>query len=464
MRRSICVITLLLVMSSSAFGALRVKMTEGQFIEYCAEASASEVRAQLELLGDSEMSLAPLIHAATFNPDAGVIDVLVEAFGKAAVNLTADSSRKTALMYAAEKNTPEVIAALMRNGAKIDLKDSAGKTALDYARENPNLLGHREILALLGDSQPEPEPIPAEPEPTEQVSEDVRAHDSQIVEHYVRPSENDTPEPEPTPVSVEPEPLPEPAPVEPEPLPTEPEPLPEPAPAPVEPEPQPVEPQPEPAPVIPEPQPAPTPEPVITAQKITDSEFLRLCAGADADFIRNAITNRSANVNAHDYYDVTALMFAAEKNSDPNVIEALISAGADPQARDKDGKTALMYAAKSNPSPEIITALTNGGSYVNARDNNRMTALMHAARSNNAGVVKALIDSGAEELADKRGWTALFWAARYTTDPSVVGVLLDAGADPLARAHDMAIPLDHANKNSRLVNTKEFIRLEEESR
>ena len=436
MRRSICVITLLLVMSSSAFGALRVKMTEGQFIEYCAEASASEVRAQLELLGDSEMSLAPLIHAATFNPDAGVIDVLVEAFGKAAVNLTADSSRKTALMYAAEKNTPEVVAALVRNGAKIDLKDSAGKTALDYARENPNLLGHREILALLGDSQPEPEPAPIEPEPTEPVSEDVRAHDSQIVEHYVRPRENDTPEPQP-------------APVEPEPLPTEPEPAP-------------VVPEPQPAPVIPEP--IPTPEPLITAPKITDSEFLRLCAGADADFIRNAVNNRAANVNAHDYYDVTALMFAAEKNSDPKVIEALINAGADPHARDKDGKTALMYAAKSNPSPEIITALTNGASYVNARDNNRMTALMHASRSNNARVVKALIDSGAEELADKRGWTALFWAARYTTDPAVVGVLLDAGADPLARAHDMAIPLDHANKNSRLVNTKEFIRLEEESR
>ena len=436
MRRSICVITLLLVMSSSAFGALRVKMTEGQFIEYCAEASASEVRAQLELLGDSEMSLAPLIHAATFNPDAGVIDVLVEAFGKAAVNLTADSSRKTALMYAAEKNTPEVVAALVRNGAKIDLKDSAGKTALDYARENPNLLGHREILALLGDSQPEPEPAPIEPEPTEPVSEDVRAHDSQIVEHYVRPRENDTPEPQP-------------APVEPEPLPTEPEPAP-------------VVPEPQPAPVIPEP--IPTPEPLIAAPKITDSEFLRLCAGADADFIRNAVNNRAANVNAHDYYDVTALMFAAEKNSDPKVIEALINAGADPHARDKDGKTALMYAAKSNPSPEIITALTNGASYVNARDNNRMTALMHASRSNNARVVKALIDSGAEELADKRGWTALFWAARYTTDPAVVGVLLDAGADPLARAHDMAIPLDHANKNSRLVNTKEFIRLEEESR
>ena len=89
---------------------------------------------------------------------------------------------------------------------------------------------------------------------------------------------------------------------------------------------------------------------------------------------------------------------------------------------------------------------------------------MYAARTNNAGVVKAIIDAGAEELADKRGWTALFWAARYTSDPKVIDVLLDAGADPLARAHDMAIPFDHAQKNQKIINTKEYLRLEEESR
>ena len=88
----------------------------------------------------------------------------------------------------------------------------------------------------------------------------------------------------------------------------------------------------------------------------------------------------------------------------------------------------------------------------------------HAARTNNAEVVKALIDAGAEDLADKRGWTALFWAARYTKDPKVIDVLLDSGADPLARAHDMAIPFDHAQRNENIINTKEYLRLEEESR
>ena len=202
----------------------------------------------------------------------------------------------------------------------------------------------------------------------------------------------------------------------------------------------------------------------VYVSKITPEEFMRMCAGADSALVLNAVNNRHAEVNAKDYYDVTSLMYAAEKNPDAEVISILISAGADPNAKDKDGKTALMYAAKSNPVPEIITALASGGAKMNTRDANRMTALMYAARNNNAHVVKALIDAGAEELADKRGWTPLFWAARYTSFPEVIGVLLDAGHDPLVRAHDMAMPIDHANKNPRLINTREFLRLEEESR
>ena len=202
----------------------------------------------------------------------------------------------------------------------------------------------------------------------------------------------------------------------------------------------------------------------LPVSQITPDEFRRMCAGASNEMILNAIKNRNADVNAKDYYDVTPLMFAAEKNSDAEVINVLIASGAKPDAKDKDGKTALMYAAKSNPSSNIIIALASGGANFNARDNNKMTALMYAARNNNAEVVKAIIDGGAEELADKRGWTPLFWAARYTNYPEVIGILLDAAHDPQARAHDMSSPIDHANKNPKLMNTKDFLRLEEESR
>ena len=195
----------------------------------------------------------------------------------------------------------------------------------------------------------------------------------------------------------------------------------------------------------------------LPVSQITPDEFRRMCAGASNEMILNAIKNRNADVNAKDYYDVTPLMFAAEKNSDAEVITILIASGAKPDAKDKDGKTALMYAAKSNPSSNIISALASGGANFNARDNNKTYA-------DNAEVVKAIIDGGAEELADKRGWTPLFWAARYTNYPEVIGILLDAAHDPQARAHDMSSPIDHANKNPKLMNTKDFLRLEEESR
>ena len=51
-------------------------------------------------------------------------------------------------------------------------------------------------------------------------------------------------------------------------------------------------------------------------------------------------------------------------------------------------------------------------------------------------------------------------AVRSTADM----ILLDAGADPLARDHDMVIPFEHAQKNQKIINTREYLRLEAESR
>ena len=198
--------------------------------------------------------------------------------------------------------------------------------------------------------------------------------------------------------------------------------------------------------------------------QVTPKEFLVMCREASSELILNAIENRNADVNAADAYGVTPLIAAAESNQSPEVIEILTDAGADVDARDKDGQTALMYAASANPNPAVISAIALQGAHVNARDNNRRTALMYAAWRNNADVVSALIDAGAEELADNKGWTPLFWAARYTEHPEVIGVLLDAGHDPKAHSYDMAKPIEHANVNPKLMNTEELLRLENESR
>ena len=402
------------------------QMTAKEFQDLCSSAPVARIREALDQMGNSAFDPVALMCASALNPDPEVISFLANKLKSNPLDVALAEKGKTALMYAAEMNSPEVVLALVNEGANISIKDENGNTALDYALKNHNLSENIAVLTLLGYGADEDGPTPAsfsddvkpiEDEPTPaSFSDDVKPIEDEptpaVFSDDVKPIEN-----EPTHVAFSDDV-------------------------------KPVENEPTPANV-----------PGISAD-----DFRRMCAGASSEMIINALENRNADANAADYYDVTPLMYAAEKNSDPKVIDALVSFGAKTDAKDKDGRTALMYAAKSNPSPEIISALTSNGANVNARDSNRMTALMYAARNNNAKTVKALIDAGAEELADKRGWTPLFWAARYTNDPEVIGVLLDAGHDPQIRAHDMATPIDHANRNPRLINTKEFMRLEEESR
>ncbi|WP_108112929.1 ankyrin repeat domain-containing protein [Kordia periserrulae] len=49
-------------------------------------------------------------------------------------NVNKISNGKTPLMYAARFNRVEIIKLLLENGAKVDIKDNQGHTAVDYAK------------------------------------------------------------------------------------------------------------------------------------------------------------------------------------------------------------------------------------------------------------------------------------------------------------------------------------------
>ena len=101
-------------------------------------------------------------------------------------------------------------------------------------------------------------------------------------------------------------------------------------------------------------------------------------------------------VNDRNENGLTALMYVAYGNTNPEVIEVLIEAGADMDAHTKYGVTALMLAAQHNENAQVIEALIEAGPEVDARNEGGITALMGAAVINpNPEVIQALLLAGA---------------------------------------------------------------------
>ena len=60
---------------------------------------------------------------------------------------------------------------------------------------------------------------------------------------------------------------------------------------------------------------------------------------------------------------------------------------------------------------------------------------------------------------DKDGWTPLHYAARFSSTPAAVSLLLDRGADPKARDKDDKLPVEYAAENEKLKDTAVYWRL-----
>ena len=123
-----------------------------------------------------------------------------------------------------------------------------------------------------------------------------------------------------------------------------------------------------------------------TLAAMSDADFIEFSKSATLQQINEAISE-GANVNAWDGHGWTPLKLAAASIpnlSNPEVIIALIKAGADVNARCSRGGTALMFGVLSNnPNPEVITILLEAGADVDAVSAYGKTAL-DFARQNEA--------------------------------------------------------------------------------
>lgn len=185
--------------------------------------------------------------------------------------------------------------------------------------------------------------------------------------------------------------------------------------------------------------------PFVTRSAEPRDDFFRVCSKGTLDDVRKALM-LGVNIHARDKQGMTALMYAARDNADPEVMKVLLRAAAPRRPwyklggevavedRDKEGRTALMFAVENN-SPDVVGVLLDAGADVNARDKRDMTVLMRAVTyKSGSKVVEMLLDAGADvNVAGTSGVTALMLAASKNPDLDVVRALLKSGADACAK-------------------------------
>lgn len=195
------------------------------------------------------------------------------------------------------------------------------------------------------------------------------------------------------------------------------------------------------------------------------------------------LLDRRPNLHVEDDAGMNALMWAAMKNPDPDVVAILVRAGIDVNRINKEGSTALMYAAAQNPNPDVVGTLLNSGADPTATDRNgktardygqnnkalRSSAIWERLTTQDKDIFAIAIYGTPEQMRealkrgddangrDDHGATPLMRAAGATQFPGILTLLAEAGAKVNAtRGKDGMTPLMFAaafNDEPRITET-----------
>lgn len=165
---------------------------------------------------------------------------------------------------------------------------------------------------------------------------------------------------------------------------------------------------------------------VMTTQDERDRRLMDAIEKGDAAKVAKAIAGK-ANVNKKSWSTEGPLPNAIAKG-DVKIIQLLLDAKADPNNVHGYHDVTPFWQAAKKGDMQIINMLLEAGADVNATGERKLSVYGYAVARKNKALADALVARGAKtDVADKDGWTPLFYAAR-NGDGDTAQFLLDQGA------------------------------------
>lgn len=156
---------------------------------------------------------------------------------------------------------------------------------------------------------------------------------------------------------------------------------------------------------------------MFAAQRNTNEEIL------------NSMIKKSKNINAANRNNWNALMYAARYNPNPSILEILLKNGAEIPAENKSVTVTMLAAC--NPNPGVLLKIPPEMLKINSQSDDGKTALIYACENKqDLATIQLLVDDYKSDvnLADINGKTALDYASASYPDDSVSNFLRESGA------------------------------------